>query len=104
MRGSLQRARWHKRVLPAPGFAVESSAEGNNAWWFSHRSSEQVVIDDKREKKMEDTKTPRYQFRFCQTSDEPSRDVSQNGEKEQEGDLGVIGSKVLVVVGRNTLV
>ncbi|KAK2517297.1 hypothetical protein Q9966_014722, partial [Columba livia] len=45
--------------------------------------SEQVVIDDKREKKMEDTKTPRCQFRFCQTSDEPSRDVSQNEEEKR---------------------
>lgn len=30
---------------------------------------------------------------FCQTGDEPSGDVSQKGEKEREGDLGVIGRK-----------
>ena len=60
----MQRAHWHKHVLPASGFAVESSAEGDNARWFSRRSSEQLVIDDKREKKMKDTKTPRYQLSF----------------------------------------
>ena len=60
----MQRARWHKHVLPASGFAVESSAGGVNARWFSHQSSEHLVIDDKREKKMKDTKTPRYQPSF----------------------------------------
>lgn len=44
IRESLQRAHWTVRVLPASGFAVENSAKGDYAWWFSRQRSEQLVM------------------------------------------------------------